>query len=109
MAAKRVYKDRGLEVEYVRPSRQAFRLYKPAAMLIGQPDQIPEGRLVEAHAAHMDALETLAKDCITSHKPGELDELTDTHPMLLANVGNLCVQWIAEGSDPKGSPPQPAT
>ena len=109
MAAERIYKDKGLEVRYVRPSRQAFRLYKPAAMLIGQPAQIPEGRLVEAQAAHLEALETLAKDCVVSHTPGQLDELTDSHPMLLEMIAQLCIVWFTEGADPKGSPPQPAT
>ena len=105
----RVMESGDVRVWYTRPSRAQFRRYKPAAMLIGQLEQVPVGRMVEVQDAHLDALEQLAKDCTRSHTPAELDQLLEDHPMLLEQIGSQCVVWMSAGVDPKGSSPQPST
>lgn len=87
----------GLTVFYVRPSRQAWREYKPLLAPIAGAKPIPKGKWAEAQRAHEEACEVFVKSCIKSHNPSEVEELLDEHPMLIDAVSGKLVDWLMGG------------
>lgn len=93
----RKFETDGLTVWYVRPSRQAWREYKPLLAPVAGAKPIPEGKWAEAQKAHETAADKFVKSCVKSHNPGEVEDLLDEHPMLIDALAGKLVDWLMGG------------